>query len=145
AARLGIDPEEIISHIHTNIEKYGLPNGMFEFGGGGLENSAAVPATVNEMLLQSYENVIRLFPCWKKDEDASFNSLRAYGAFLVSAKIEKGEIFAEIISEKGRNLRIERPEDGYVAKINGKTIPLTEKITEIKTAPGDTVTVKKTD
>ncbi|MBQ6052688.1 MAG: hypothetical protein IJL30_05295 [Clostridia bacterium] len=143
AARLGIDPEEIISHIHTNIEKYGLPNGMFEFGGGGLENSAAVPATVNEMLLQSWEDVIRLFPCWKKDEDASFKSLRAYGAFLVSAKIEKGEIYAEIISEKGRILRIEKPEDGYFAEINGKKIPLSGSVTEIETAPGDVVTVKK--
>lgn len=145
AARLGLPPEEIISHIHTNIEKYGLPNGMFEFGGGGLEDSAAVPATVNEMLLQSYENVIRIFPCWQKNKNASFRSLRAYGAFLVSAKTENGVIFAEITSEKGRVLRIEKPGDGYFAIKNNKKIPLENNITEIETYPGEVITVTNTD
>ena len=143
AARLGLPPEEIIARIHTNIEKHGLPNGMFEFGGGGLENSAAVPATVNEMLLQSYENIIRLFPCWNRDDDASFRYLRAYGAFLVSAKIKNGVISAEILSEKGRTLNLEKPGDGYFAEINGRKIPLEENVTEIKTVPGDTVKVFK--
>lgn len=145
AARLGLPPEEIISHIHTNIEKYGLPNGMFEFGGGGLEDSAAVPATVNEMLLQSYENVIRLFPCWQKNKNASFCSLRAYGAFLVSAKTENGVVFAEITSEKGRVLRIEKPGDGYAAIKNGKKISLENNVTEIETSTGEVITITKND
>ncbi len=143
AARLGLAPEEIISHIHTNIEKHGLPNGMFSFGGGGLENSAAVPATLNEMLLQSHENVIRLFPCWKKDSSASFRSLRAYGAFVVTASIENGVISAKIVSEKGRHLRIEKPGDGYFAKKNGKKIPLENNVTEIETCPGEIISITK--
>jgi hypothetical protein len=118
---------------------------MFEFGGGGLEDSAAVPATVNEMLLQSYENVIRLFPCWQKNKNASFCSLRAYGAFLVSAKTEKGVVFAKITSEKGRVLRIEKPGDGYIAIKSGKKIPLENNVTEIETSPGEVITITKND
>ena len=53
AARLGYPAREITGHIHEAIEKHGLPNGMFRFEGGGLENSAAIPTTVCEMLLQT--------------------------------------------------------------------------------------------
>ena len=53
-------------------------------GGGGLEVLGATEA-VNSMLMQSHEKFIRLFPTWPLSEPASFKSLRAQGAFLVSA------------------------------------------------------------
>ncbi len=141
AARLEYPPDEIIAHIHDVIKKRGLPNGMFRYGGGGLENSSAVPGTVNEMLLQSFEGVIRLFPCWNMTSDASYFGLRAYGAFLVNAELKNGEIRAEILSEKGSLLRLEKPGDGYVILRNGSEIPLDDKVTETETVPGETLTV----
>ena len=143
AARLGYDPHEIIAHVHETVEKRALPNGMFRYGGGGLENSAAIPATVNEMLLQSYENVLRLFPCWDRAMDASFFGLRAYGAFLVKGELKNGEITAEIVSERGRTLRLEKPGEGYCLTKNGECIPLTEEITTVETAPGDVLCVRR--
>jgi hypothetical protein len=141
AARLGVPPEEILSHMHDVIRNRALPNGMFRYGGGGLENSAAIPGTVNEMLLQSYEGILRLFPCWDRSEDASFRGLRAYGAFLVDAEIKDGSIRALIRSEKGRLLRIEKPGEGYCLLKDGKRIPLEGQVTEAETVPGEALTV----
>ena len=56
-------------------------------GGGGLEQVGATQA-VNELLLQSYQGVLRFFPGWPLDEAASFTTLRAVGAFLVSAAVD---------------------------------------------------------
>jgi hypothetical protein len=141
AARLGYDPKRLIAHMHDVIRVRGLPNGMIRYGGGGIENCASVPGTVNEMLLQSYEHVLRLFPNWDRDQDASFTRLRAYGAFVVSGEIRGGEIRAEIVSEKGSLLRLEKPGEGYAAAYRGEVRPLTETITEFETAPGETLSV----
>lgn len=141
AARLAYPPNALIEHIHETIRKHGLPNGLYRFQGGGIENSAAIPGTVNEMLLQSYEHILRLFPCWDYTLDASFRGLRAYGAFVVNAEIRNGIIHAEIFSEKGETLRLEKPGDGYVVLYRGETIKLKEQITDFKTNPYETVTV----
>ena len=144
AARLEYSAEEIIKHINEVIAERGLPNGMVRFGGGGLENSASIPMTVNEMLLQSYEDIIRLFPVWDRSRDASFKNLRAYGAFLVSGSVENGIIKAEIVSEKGRSLTVEKPDDGYVILTgDGRKIALTEKFTTVNTVKGEKLTVTK--
>lgn len=71
-------------------------------GGGCLENSSIASATLNEMVLQSYEGKIRIFPDWDMDIDCSFENLRADGAFLVSASVSGGKIgVIKIESEKG--------------------------------------------
>lgn len=102
-ARIGVDPDFIIEGIHQNIKEFALPNKLFRHHGGGIEHLTTIPATINEMLMQSYEGVIRLFPCWNKKNDASFENLRADGAFLVSASLSNGEISSvKIKSLKGR-------------------------------------------
>ena len=81
-----------------------------------------VPATVNEMLMQSFEGIIRLFPCWDKNSDASFENLRADGAFLVSASLEKGKISGiKIKSLKGRPCIMELDGVKSVIKESDKT------------------------
>ena len=140
AARLGISADEIIPHIHEVIQNRSLPNGMFRYGGGGLENSSAIPSTVNEMLLQSYEGIIRLFPVWNRSKNARFRNLRAHGAFLVSASLEEGSIRAEIVSEQGMPMTIEAPADGYVLIMeSGERIPLTETFVTVNTHKGERI------
>ena len=81
-----------------------MPNLLLYYGGGGIENCGGFLA-VNEMLLQSHEGVLRFFPCWPKDQDARFGSLRGVGAFLVSAELKNGTVAGvKIVSEKGRRL-----------------------------------------
>jgi hypothetical protein len=56
-----------------------------------LENFA-LPAVLNECLLQSYSGTLRLFPNWPLERDAEFRTLRAAGAFLVSALLRAGKV-----------------------------------------------------
>ncbi|MBO5858514.1 MAG: hypothetical protein J6R20_01910 [Clostridia bacterium] len=105
-ARLGVDPDFVIEGIKQNIKEFGMPNRLFRHHGGGIEHLTMVPATINEMLLQGHEGVIRLFPCWNKNSDASFENLRADGAFLVSSSLENGKITSlKIKSLKGRKCK----------------------------------------
>ena len=83
-----------------------------DMGGGGLEQAGAAVA-VDELLLQSHEGFLVLFPAWERgDSAASFTTLRARGAFLVSAAIDaSGEVLpgVEIHSEAGAVCNIVAP------------------------------------
>ena len=76
-----------------------------------LESGFSMAGALMEMLLQSWGEKIRVFPAvpleWR---DAAFYGLRGEGAFLVSARLEKGEVqWVEIHSEKGLPCRVENP------------------------------------
>ncbi len=107
-ARIGVDPDFLIEGIRQNIKEFALPNRLFRHHGGGIEHLTMVPATINEMLMQSYEGVIRLFPCWNKKSDASFENLRADGAFLVSAELKNGNVTSlKVKSLQGRKCTVQ--------------------------------------
>lgn len=70
----------------------------------------SLPAVINECLLQSYSGTIRLFPNSQGLGPASFQDLRAAGAFLVTAAYDgKKVVRAEIFSEKGAECRLAPP------------------------------------
>ena len=58
----------------------------------GWTESFACVAPFQDMLLQSWDGAIRLFPRWKMDIDVAFRDFRAEGAFLVSAALTGGKI-----------------------------------------------------
>ena len=66
----------------------------------------AIPVVINECLLQSYTGELRLFPNWSKaNGNARFQTLRAVGAFLVSAEYREGKVrWVRITSEAGQRL-----------------------------------------
>lgn len=132
-ARIGVDPEFLIEGIHQNIKEFGLPNRLFRHHGGGIEHLTTVPATVNEMLLQSHEGIIRPFPCWNKKSAASFENLRADGAFLVSSELKNEKIVSlKIKSLKGRACCVEGTDiKSVIRESDKKEIPFTRN--------GDTV------
>ena len=126
------------------IEKYGMPNGNFSFFGGGLENNSAIPGTLNEMLMQSYEGVIRLFPAWDHSQDAKFHGLRAFGAFLIDGTLKDGTIYAEILSEQGIPLTVEAPGNGYVLIMgDGSRLPVSDTTITVSTKKGETIVLTK--
>lgn len=70
----------------------------------------SLPAVINECLLQSYSGVIRLFPNTQNLGPARFHSLRAAGAFLVSAEWNGQHVGnVELLSERGNSARIAHP------------------------------------
>jgi alpha-L-fucosidase 2 len=67
------------------------PNTMYLEAGPVIETPLSAVTTINEMLLQSWSGIVRVFPAvpdeWK---EASFHDLRARGSFLVSAVRKNG-------------------------------------------------------
>ena len=144
SARIGLDPKLIIKRMKQNFDKFQLPNMLFLHGGGCLENSSIACTTLNEMVLQSYEGIIRFFPVWDRDIDCSFRDLRADGAFLVSASIKDGKIDGiKILSEKGRKIRIENPFERAEVSAGGNTFVTDERVIESQTGVGSVIYIKE--
>ena len=61
----------------------GIPNGFLKENPHGIEQLNTIPDAIQEMMLQSYEGVIRIFPVWprKKHPNASFR-IFAHGVAL---------------------------------------------------------------
>lgn len=91
--------------------------------------------------MQSFEGVLRIFPCWVRSQDASFRNLRASGAFLVSSSIKDGEIAnVELLSEQGRLCKMENPwpeRTLIVRHSGGKLEELRGRFVEFKTQKGE--------
>ena len=140
AARLGINPVEILDNLREDRKEKERPNMLYDCGAGGLEYCPIVATTLNEMALQSHQDVIRIFPCWDKSIDASYNNLRADGAFLVSSSIRNGVIGrTAIISEAGSKLRMINPYEKCRVTRDGKTAEFTGEIYETDTVQGETI------
>lgn len=134
-ARVGYDPTVILKKLREQCDSHAYPNLLLRYGGGGIENCGTL-AAVNEMLMQSHEGVVRLFPCWPHDLDARFGTLRAYGAFLVSAEIKGGVVSGvSLHSEKGRDCVVQNPWPG-------KTVRVTRDGKAAETVTGDRFTLK---
>jgi alpha-L-fucosidase 2 len=147
AARVGHDPLDILTKLRQQLGVAGYPNLMVFGGGGGIENCSGVPATINEMLVQSHAGVMRVFPVWPKDHAASFGRLRTDGAFLVSSALRGGEVQALTIeSEKGRECVVQNPWPGHALQLtrNGKRAEvLSDECLRFKTAVGECITLQQ--
>jgi alpha-L-fucosidase 2 len=97
--------------FHCNGDQSGKGYSNFHYRPFTLEGNFAAAAGLQEMLLQSYSGTIRIFPAIPADwKDISFKTLRAEGAFLVSAERKGGVTHSvTIISEKGGPCRLENP------------------------------------
>lgn len=112
AVRAGYRPARIIEAIKGwKPELNGI---VSQKRGGGIETAGIIEA-INNMLLQSHDGVIRIFPNWDKAVDAQFKRLRPVGAFLVEAKYTaSGQVVdsVRIFSEKGNTCVMQSPFEG---------------------------------
>ncbi len=111
-------------HLNGDQTKSGLSK--YTYRPFTLEGNFAFAAGLQDMLMQSHAGYIEVFPAipvsWK---NVSFNSLRAEGAFLVSANLEMGEIKKIIIrSEKEGIAKIKTPSSGIkiLSQMNVKVV-----------------------
>jgi len=91
-----------------------LPNGLFAWKGHRhgtfMGEMIGIVGLIDEFLMQSVGNTIRVFPCWPDDKDARFADLRAQGGFLVSAERKGSEVVrVKITCEVGGTLRLLSP------------------------------------
>jgi alpha-L-fucosidase 2 len=143
---VGYDPDILLSKLE---EMAFQPNGIVINPMHMLENCSIVPNTVDEMLLQSHDGIIRLFPVWPRQHDARFKTLRAYGAFLVSAALSGGTVKdVVLLSERGRPCVIQNPWPACRVKliINGKPVQtLSGARLTFDTAPADRIEFMPSD
>ena len=156
AARLGMGDEalkqlyEFVDHIRPN-GLHVLYENIYQIDANG-----GFAAAINEMLLQSHNEVIRVFPAIpQKWHDVKFADLRAQGAFLVSSEIENGVVkYVLVKSLAGGTCRIVNPWPGrdyvfYPVQVrdleNQKTVDSKIKgyQIEFKTKPGHTYVVER--
>ena len=107
---------------HYSMYRPHLANGLSCFEQGiqsmGLEPSGMAAGTLQQGLMQSVSprpgepEVIRVFPAWPQEWEASFRLL-ARGGFLVTSAIRAGEVeLVEIESRLGEECRLRNPWGG---------------------------------
>lgn len=144
AARLGVDPREILERLQYKVENTLRPNGFNKHNGGGMEGVVMILSTLQEMVLQSFDNVVRVFPNWDLNMPAAFTGWRAYGAFIVDGTASgDGTFEAKIVSEKGRPLNVYVKEDGYALCFGDTCLPLADEVLTVETTPGQAFYIKK--
>ena len=130
AVRSRYDIGTIIDFLSTMIDTNIQPNLRIKDDYHGLEKCANIMA-VNEMLLIADDGIVKLFPNWYTDKDAKFASLRAKGAFTVSAEYDGTAQEAKnvtITSEAGEDMTLVSPwEEGMTVKDAQGNIVETEK------------------
>ena len=106
-------------------------------------------APLQEMMLQSWDGVIRVFPDWPTAVAAEFSTFGAEGAFLVSAAWENGSVTSlSLASGKGGVCRLEKPWECGLTVIDdsGVAVDLTAEeygVVSFETTAGNTYTAKK--
>ena len=159
AARAG-DGEKAAQALRTFADCFCLPNSFHANGDQTksgkskmtyrpftLEGNFAFASGIQEMLLQSHAGIIRVFPAvppsWK---DVSFASLRAEGAFLVSARMRAGRVVeVGIVAEKGGRIRLENafPDGAYAAAgASPGSVESAGPVIEAGLRPGETLLLR---
>jgi len=97
--------------FHLNGDQKGGEHSAFTYRPFTLEGNFAFAQGIQELLLQSRNGYIEVFPAVPRSwNDVSFQHLRTEGAFIVSAKKENGvPTSIKIFSEKGGLLKIKLP------------------------------------
>lgn len=126
-AKARLSMPEAVTDFKGWFQTRELPNGLFVWTGHAhgtfMPEMIGIAGVIDEFLLQSVQNKIRLFPSWPADQDAGFKGLRAQGGFLVSADLAKGVIQnVSITSTDGQELQILSP--WKTIQVNGKPAPL---------------------
>ncbi len=100
--------------FHLNGDQSGKGYSSFTYDPFTLEGNFAFASGLQEMLLQSQNGVVRVFPAtpdeWRSG--VSFRNLRAEGAFLVSAEYGKN---IRITAEQGGQLTLSLPPGNWYA------------------------------
>ena len=129
--------------FHVNGDQCKAGHSKFLYRPFTLEGNFAFASAIQEMLLQSHTDVVKIFPAIPaKWQNAQFKKLRTQGAFLVSAKMESGKVKeVKILSEKGGSFEMDDPFMGQEFKSDMEYLLDDGKIT-IKMKPGDNISLR---
>jgi hypothetical protein len=125
-----------------------LPNGLFKWQGHAhgtfMGEMIGIAGLINEFLLQSVRNKIRLFPCWPVHKDAKFSRLRAQGGFIVSAEFTEGRVASAIIESTTEN-QLQLLSPWKTIYVNGNKADINpEGLLTLNTKPGQVLHFSET-
>jgi hypothetical protein len=108
-------------HVNGDQTKSGFSG--FQYRPFTLEGNFAFAAGIQEMLLQSHAGFIEVFPAIPKSwTNVAFNTLRAEGAFLVSAEMKSKQISKiEVSAERGGSTNVKLNFSDYII-LNSKNV-----------------------
>jgi alpha-L-fucosidase 2 len=137
AARLGLG-DEALAGMKLMLQKYqNYPNGFTNNTNGVFEYFGVHLSVMNESLLQSYNDKIRVFPALPKDTSLVTRfTLAAKGGFLVTSEKEADEIkYVGIKSLNGNPITVINPwatQAVQVRKLSDNSISLSSSDAELK-------------
>ncbi len=120
----------------------------FMGGDGHLARKLRASRSDKRMFAPKLYGELRLFPNWPATAGAAeFHSLRAVGAFLVSAAVRDGVVeWIEITSEQGGPLRVHIPwSSGAPAQRQGSMSVVTDALATWETVAGETLLLMPND
>jgi alpha-L-fucosidase 2 len=150
AAMVGYGPGTLMDELHAEATDYSYPNMAVHHYGGGVENLNVTTSGLDEMLLQSFQHDIKVFPDWPAGANARFGDLLAYGDFLVSSSIRNDVVeYVHVTSQAGGKLTFTNPWPGrsveyyadgvHKGTLSGARISLNTSVAEtIDLAPAGT-------
>jgi alpha-L-fucosidase 2 len=130
--------------FHVNGDQCRAGKSKYTYRPFTLEGNFAFAAGLQEMLLQSHAEIIRVFPAIPADwAEVSFEGLRADGAFLVSARRTGGRVReVRVRAEKGGLLRLANPFAGSM-RIDGDLMEVPPALIERKLKAGQTIVINE--
>ena len=115
AARVGYNPGTILSNLDNEATAQSYNNMAIHHNGGGIENINVTTSGLDEMLLQSFQNDVKVFADWPANTNAKFGDLLAYGDFLISSgKANNAVQYLRVVSQNGGNFTFTNPWSGNV-------------------------------
>ena len=113
AAIVGYNPSTLMDELNDEAVNQSYPNMAVHHYGGGVENLNVTTSGLDEMLLQSLQNDVKVFPDWPSGSNAKFGDLLAYGDFLVSSSIRNNAVqYVQTTSQAGGNYTFTNPWPG---------------------------------
>jgi len=128
--------------FHLNGDQKGGQYSSFTYRPFTLEGNFAFAQGVHELLLQSRNGYIEVFPAVPRSwSNVSFNNLRTEGAFIVSAKKENGvPTTIKIYAEKGGTLNIKLPFKTWLTKsIPMSSFKMNDGVISVELKQGQTI------
>jgi hypothetical protein len=150
-ARARLDMPGTLDWIREEVKARLRPNGTLTLNRLGAHFNSfghyteqfAATMVLSELLLQSVDDVIRVFPAWPEQQDARFQRLRTQGGFLVSSSFVAGKIDSvEVESTAGGPLRLVSPWKKITVRpsteIQSRSLaPDAQGIVQVSTRTGD--------
>ncbi len=127
--------------FHLNGDQKGGQYSGFTYRPFTLEGNFAFAQGVHELLLQSRNGYMQIFPAVPSSwQNVSFKTLRAEGSFLVSAEKKKGKATNVFInSEQGGLLRLKLPFAHFIISGNQKKYEIKDGIVEVNMNKGEEI------